>query len=177
MFYTVAEIAVLTGLSKVSIYNKLKLKELKPFIVKKKGITYLTEDGLKLINEGLNAFTDEIKIDMEEPSGEAENGDFTESIDIKDDYINYLKAENERLWAEMEEKNNQIEKLSQLVENGQVLLREQPKQDIQLLQEHFNQTDEKIIQVRERMQSKQEDYQVDHKGFWSKLFGNKKRDY
>ena len=127
MFYTVAEIAVLTGLSKVSIYNKLKLKELKPFIVKKKGITYITEDGLKLINEGLNTFTDEIEIGTEEQQETAENWDFKESKDIKDEYINSLKIENDRLWLEMKEKNKQIEKLSQLVENGQVLLREQPK--------------------------------------------------
>lgn len=177
MFYTVAEIAVLTGLSKVSIYNKLKLKELKPFIVKKKGITYLTEDGLKLINEGINSFTDEMEIDTEEPYEMAENEDFKDFKDIKDDYINYLKTENERLWAELQERNNQISKLSQLVENGQVLLREKPLQDIQLLKEHFGQTDQKIIHVRERMQSKQEDHEMEHKSFWSKLFGNKKRDY
>lgn len=177
MFYTVAEIAVLTGLSKVSIYNKLKLKELKPFIVKKKGITYISEEGLKLINEGLNTFTDEIEIDTEESSEMAENGDFKESKDIKDDYINYLKTENQRLWAEMEEKNNQIAKLSQLVENGQVLLREKPQQDIQLLQEHFDQTDEKILQVRSKMQSKQADHEDEHKSIWDKLFSKKRKDY
>ena len=33
------DLADLTGLSKVSIYNKLKLKEIEPFIVKNKGIT------------------------------------------------------------------------------------------------------------------------------------------
>ena len=35
---SVSEIADLTGLSKVSIYNKLKLKEIEPFIVKNKGV-------------------------------------------------------------------------------------------------------------------------------------------
>jgi len=51
---SVSEIADLTGLSKVSIYNKLKLKEIEPFIVKNKGITYVCDEGVALIKEGLN---------------------------------------------------------------------------------------------------------------------------
>lgn len=174
MFYTVAEVAKMTNLSKVSVYNKLKLKELKPFISKNKGVVCISEEGLKLIKEDLNGFTDQVGIDTEEPSEMDENGDFKDIKDFKDDYLNYLKIENERLWAEIEEKNAQIAKLSQLVENGQVLLREQPKQSIQLLQEHFDELDEKIIQARERMQEKQVVQQAEHKSFWSKLFSNKR---
>ena len=35
MLRSVAEVSVLTGLSKVSIYNKIKLKEIEQYVVKK----------------------------------------------------------------------------------------------------------------------------------------------
>lgn len=176
MFYTVAEVAELTNLSKVSIYNKLKLKELKPYVTKKQGVTYIDDQGLKLIKNSLSSFNMKLNIDTEKPSEMAETQDFKEGLNVKDDYLNYLKMENERLWNELQEKNNQIDKLSQLVENGQVLLREKPIQDMQLLEEHCDQIDEKIIQVKERMQEKQVEQQSAHKSLWNR-FWNKSKDY
>ena len=54
MLRSVAEVSVLTGLSKVSIYNKIKLKEIEQYVVKNKGITYVSDEGIALIKEGLN---------------------------------------------------------------------------------------------------------------------------
>ncbi|MEG2985080.1 MAG: DNA-binding protein, partial [Peptostreptococcaceae bacterium] len=54
MYYTVAEVAKLMDLSKVSIYNKLKLKELEQYILKNKGITYVSEEGLSCLKSSLN---------------------------------------------------------------------------------------------------------------------------
>ena len=54
MLRSVAEVSVLTGLSKVSIYNKIKLKELEKYVVKNKGITYISDEGINLIFKGLN---------------------------------------------------------------------------------------------------------------------------
>ena len=71
----------------------------------------------------------------------------------------------------MQGKNNQIEHLSRLVENGQVLLREKPKQDIQLLQEHCMKTDEKLMQIKERLAETQEQPE-NKKGLFSRIFGN-----
>lgn len=53
MLYTVTEISDLINLSKVSIYNKLKLKELQNHINKKAGVTYVDEEGFNLIKDSL----------------------------------------------------------------------------------------------------------------------------
>ena len=49
MLRSVAEVSVLTGLSKVSIYNKIKLKEIEKYVVKNKGITYISDEETKYI--------------------------------------------------------------------------------------------------------------------------------
>ena len=49
MLRSVEEVSVLTGLSKVSIYNKIKLKEIEKYVVKNKGITYISDEGINLI--------------------------------------------------------------------------------------------------------------------------------
>ena len=38
----------LTGCSKDSIYNKIKLKEIEKYVVKNKGITYISDEGINL---------------------------------------------------------------------------------------------------------------------------------
>lgn len=182
MYYTIAEVEKIVNISKSAIYKKIKTNEFEPYLSKKQGITYIDEHGLKLIQSSISSFVNEFKVVEPEQEETTENKGFEpEKKDVEygensSKYLKHLENEVEKLWGELQEKNNQIAKLSQLVENSQVLLREKSKQDIQLLQEHFDQTDEKIMEVRERMQSKQVGYEVDHKGFWSKLFRNKKRD-
>lgn len=182
MYYTIAEVAEKVGISKSAVYKKIKTNELKPYISKKQGVTFISENGLKLIQSGINDFVNECKEVEPKPIETQENKDFepenkeVEYGETDSKYLKHLENEVERLWGELQEKNNQIAKLSQLVENGQVLLREKPQQDIQLLQEHFDQTDEKIIQVREKMQAKQAEHENEHKSIWSRLFGQKK-DY
>ena len=169
MQYTVAEVAEIINLSRVSVYNKLKQDALKPFIDKKQGVTYISEEGLKLIKDGLTTSVNNFNEEEQEQQENIEDEPFKEDLTLTLDYVNYLKAENERLWAELQEKNNQINNLSRLVENGQVLLKDKPQQDVGLLQERCDQTDEKITQAKERMQDKQ----TEKKGVWNKLFGKK----
>ncbi len=169
MQYTVAEVAEIINLSRVSVYNKLKQDTLKPFIDKKQGVTYISEEGLKLIKDGLTTSVNKFNEEEQEQQENIEDEPFKEDLTLTLDYVNYLKAENERLWAELQEKNNQINNLSRLVENGQVLLKDKPQQDVGLLQERCDQTNEKIAQVKERMQDKQ----TEKKGVWNKLFGKK----
>jgi len=53
VLYSVAEISDLVGLSKVTIYKKLKQKELTEHIIKKAGITYVDDAALNLIKDSL----------------------------------------------------------------------------------------------------------------------------
>ena len=187
MNYTVAEISELTSLSKMSIYNRLKLKELEPYLTKKQGVTYISEDGLKVIKDGLNinkddsinALNDDVNTfkefkpkDIEEDTTEPQQQD----KDFKEDYINHLKLENEHLWNEIQEKNLQIEALQKLVENGQVLLKDKPKQDIlqlEAMETHFTELDNKLFNIREQMENRKQEQELKdqgHKGIFQKLF-------
>lgn len=51
----VIEVANLLGVSKVTIYKKIEKmkKEMKPYIHKKRNITYIDEDGIELIRDSL----------------------------------------------------------------------------------------------------------------------------
>ena len=157
MLYTVAEVSNLTGLSKVSIYNKIKLKELHEHITKKQGVSYIDEIGLILIKDSLNLNNDALNDLNNNDIDNSLNDDIamdTDDLNNKNDYINYLKVENERLWEELKDKNLQISNLQRLVENGQVLLKDKPKQDIKLLDEHFKDLDNRLLEVREHMKDK-----------------------
>lgn len=157
MLRSVAEVSVLTGLSKVSIYNKLKLKEMEQFIVKSKGITYIKEEGIALIEHGLN-----LKEDLKEANDEVavslDDKEFKEfKVEFKElnkDYITTLKGENELLRKQLEEKDKQITELHKLIENSQVLLKaEQKKVDNQLyLSDHFDEVDSKLQDLKEKME-------------------------
>lgn len=171
MLYTVAEVSNLTNLSKVSIYNKLKLKEIQEHITKKQGVTYIDETGLNLIKDNLKLNADDLKDLNDSDIDNSINKDIeidTEDLNVKDDYINYLKLENERLWQELKDKNLQIGNLQRLVENGQVLLREKP-QDIKALEAHFKDLDNRLIAVREKMEEKKQ-HQENNKNFFCRFF-------
>ena len=164
---SVSEIADLTGLSKVSIYNKLKLKEIEPFIVKNKGITYVGDEGVALIKEGLNlkeeglnSLNESFKEEESEVALDIENTQFNsfkeEFKDLNKDYINSLKLEIQNLKDQLEKKDSQIEELINLNKNNQILLKQQQDKEInqKLLEDHFQEVDEKLMDLRESMEEK-----------------------
>ena len=178
MLRSVAEVSVLTGLSKVSIYNKIKLKEIEQYVVKNKGITYVSDEGIALIKEGLNLkedtlnslnnslkeADDEIAISLENKELEAFKVELKE---LNRDYLNSLKSENEVLKKQLYEKDKQIAELHKLIENSQILLKEeQKKADQQLyLSEHFEEVDNKLQDLREKMEKRKNE----KKGFFKNL--------
>ena len=178
MLRSVAEVSDLTGLSKVSIYNKLKLKEMEEFIVKNKGITYITDEGLNLIKSSLNLkesslnLNQEIKTENEESLKTVENKGFEEFKEyfkeLNKSYLTSLKCEIESLKGQLIEKDKQINDLHKLIENSQVLLKEeQKKSENQLyLAEHFEEVDMKLQDIREKMLNKKSE----EKSFFRKIF-------
>ena len=167
MLRSVAEVSVLTGLSKVSIYNKIKLKELEQYVVKNKGITYVSDEGIALIKEGLNLKDKDLntlnnteKSKEDEVAITIENKDFeafkVELKELNKEYLNSLKSENESLKKQLDEKDKQIAELHKLIENSQILLKEeQKKSESQLyLTEHFEEVDNKLQDLREKMEER-----------------------
>lgn len=164
---SVSEIAYLTGLSKVSIYNKLKLKEIAPFIVKNKGVTYVLEDGVALIKVSLNLKEDTLNT-LNDSLKEEETAIGIETIEIQEikvqlkelnvEYTTSLKHEIELLKGQLDEKDKQITELIGLNKNNQVLLKQQQDKEIKQLQleEHFQEVDTKLHALKEKMTQKKD---------------------
>ena len=149
MLRTVEETAIQLGVSKTTIYNKLKLKDFKSRIVKKQGKSMIDDDLFKLIQEGLkyqNQFDyDNIDFDINAET----------SID-EDDLLNLNKELIENLLEQLKEKDKQISELHKLIENSQILLKEEQKKKKQqlYLAEHFEEVDNKLQDLREKMEQK-----------------------
>lgn len=156
IFYTIAQISDLIGLSKVSIYKKLKLKELKEHISKKFGITYVDEVGFNLIKYGL-------KNDFKEKEA---NSTLNNEVVLNTEELSFNKEVFKLLKEQLNEKNIQIHELHKLIENNQVLLKEKPQQDALLLEEHFQDLDTKLMDIRDQM----EEHREPQKGFLKRLF-------
>ena len=180
MEYTIKQVSELVNLSKASIYNKLKSNEFQKHMTKKQGVTYLDEIGLKLIQGSLKDFEEgnikgfkedieDLNIKETNSTSDDEVATDTEDSIINKDYINYLKSENENLWNELQEKNLQLKEFNnrlameqELNKNNQILLKDKP-QDIKLLEQHFQDLDDKIMNIKERNIPQQ-------KGFFKKWF-------
>ena len=151
--YDINKVSELTGVSKVTIYKKIKkIKELEPFIVRKDDKTYILEGGLKLIKEHL---TVNKKVNSEVESELAIEGISTE-LTINKELINLLTEQLKEKDTQLKEKDKQIAELHKLIENSQILLKEeQKKTDQQLyLSEHFEEVDNKLQDLREKMEQK-----------------------
>ena len=184
MIYTVAQVSELVGLSKASIYNKLKAKDFKEHIVKKQGVTYLDEIGLSLIKNDIKDFnedTNSLKGDINDLNVKDMDNTLDDDIAMDTEYINYLKEDinylkeqNKKLWNELQEKNSQLKDLNDrlaqeqdLNKNNQVLQLRQP-QNNELLEQHFQELDNKLLNIREQMQGRK--IQQEPKGFFNKIF-------
>ena len=149
MLRTVEETAIQLGVSKTTIYNKLKLKEHKSKLVKKQGKSMIDDSLFNLIQEGL-------KVQNEVENKEIEN-DVNAEISIdEDDLLNLNKELIDNLLEQLKEKDKQISELHKLIENSQILLKEEQKKSEQqlYLAEHFEEVDNKLQDLREKMEQK-----------------------
>jgi hypothetical protein len=170
MLYSVSEISELINLSKVSIYKKLKLKEIEPYIVKIQGITYVDTIGFNLLKESLK-LNEEVKTGLNNEYVEAEismdkdylklNEEVETGLNIlKDDYIETLKEQ-------LNKKDNQIAELHKLIENNQILLKQEKEVNQFQLEEHLKDFDLKITDIREKMEERKNQKK---KGFFNRIF-------
>lgn len=166
MLYDVEQVANKLNISKMTVYNKIKLKEHKDKVIKKSGKTYIDEVLLKLIKDSLKIKSgiesdnineqenDEISMDKDDLS--------TLNKDLFDTLIDQLKEKD----IQIKELNNRLAAEQDLNKNAQILLKNQqdkPKKDILLLESHFKELDIKIIEVMENMEHKKEEYKKKNK--------------
>lgn len=167
MLYTVEKAAIQLNVSKQSIYVKLKMKDYKDKVIKKAGKTYIDSELLTLIQDNLK-----VKSNMNtEPQAEAEKAQDTiidqNTVNINQELVKALLDQLKTKDQQIDEKDNQINDLHRLIENNQVLLKEKPQQNILLLEEHFQDLDTKLEEVKSNMAERKEQQ---NKGFFSKMF-------
>ncbi|NFO48625.1 hypothetical protein FDB40_17370 [Clostridium botulinum] len=167
MLYSVSEISNLINLSKVSIYKKLKLKEIEPHITKLQGVTYVNEVGFNLLKESLN-LNEKIKTNLNNENINVEIA--TDLVDFKEDLtsLNLLKDDYiETLKKQVEEKDNQIQELHKLIKNNQVLLKQEKEVNLLQLEQHLKDVDLKLNDVKEKMEQRKQEKK---KGFFKRIF-------
>ena len=149
MLRTVEETAIQLGVSKTTIYNKLKMKEYKSKLVKKQGKSMIDDSLFNLIQEGL-------KIQNEVENKEIENDINSETSIDEDGLLNLNKELIDNLLEQLKEKDKQISELHKLIENSQILLKEEQKKSEQqlYLAEHFEEVDNKLQDLKEKMEQK-----------------------
>ena len=149
MLRTVEETAIQLGVSKTTIYNKLKMKEYKSKLVKKQGKSMIDDSLFNLIQEGL-------KVKNEVENKEIENDVNAETSIDEDGLLNLNKELIDNLLEQLKEKDKQISELHRLIENSQILLKEEKKKSEQqlYLAEHFEEVDNKLQDLREKMEQK-----------------------
>lgn len=171
MIYNVSEVSEITKLSKVSIYSRFKLKKFEPYLTKKQGVVYITEEGLKIIVGDLKEYKEPINYLKEEAYDSVKEN--KEDLSFKTDYINTLKDQLKIKDTQILEKdlqiheiNNRLSQEQDLHKNTQILFKQQQPQQILQLEAHFEELDNKLIEIKDKMQKKEKD----HKGIFKKIF-------
>lgn len=167
MFYSVSEISELINLSKVSIYKKLKAEQFESHIIKKKGTTYIDKEGFELLKRSLKLNTEEKK-DLNSSNINLENMIDTDELNelkiLRQDYIATMKKQ-------LDQKDKQIEELHRLIENNQILLKQEKQVNQLQLEEHLKEFDLKLNNVMEKMKNRKKE---DKTSLFHKIFRHKK---
>ena len=200
MLHTVPEVADIIHITKQSLYSKLKLPLYSDKVTTKHGQAYIDDDLVMLIKDNMKTPIKVTSNATVEPIKQLENpedilidkdilimnqkliNDLLTQLKEKDlQFNNQLNAKdlqfNNQLNAKDLQLNNLNERLKQeqeLNKNSQILLRETPKQDILLLEEHFQDLDTKLEEVKENMQQRKNNQKP--KGFFSKIFRGSDED-
>lgn len=148
--YDVNEIASLLKISKVTVYKKLKkLRDLEPFIVLKDDKTYVLEEGLEVIKSSLQV-TKEFR---ETCDNEVASDYNNEELMVNNELVNVLVDQLREKDSQINAKDVQISELHKLIENNQILLKQQQDKELKQLQleEHFQEVDHRLLELRAKM--------------------------
>jgi DNA anti-recombination protein RmuC len=168
--YTVGEVAEKLNVSKVTIYTKLK--KYKDRVAIKQGKSYIDEELLRTIKDELrikDIDTDNFNKDNNtSPLNSDISRDNSELININKELTNNLIDQLKQKDKQIDELHDQIAELHKLIENSQILLKEEQKQNTNQLQleEHIKQLDNSLDDVRTKMEQRKE--QNEKKGFFKR---------
>mgnify|MGYP001602004634 CR=1 FL=1 len=173
MIYDAFKIAKHLNISKVTAYAKMKLPEVKPFLISHNGKTCVEEKGLEAIKQALKY----------NQSSEAESEVAVTVVNLlKEDMIEILKSNIEFIKQQLNVKDGQLYDINKLLENTQILFKqEQEKNKIVLslpetIKEHDIQLVNNLTQSLERQRANAVAEEVLHrkKGIFQRLFNKYK---
>jgi len=162
VLYTVKQASIKLNVSMQSIYVKIKFPEFKDKTTKKQGKTYIDDATLMLIKDSLKVSNDDLNHVNENTSSNETATDSDDSSIMIKTLIEQLKVKDEQI----KESNERLKQAHKLIENNQVLLQAKPQQDVLQLEEHFQTLDNKLIEIKDKMQKKDQD----HRGIFQKIF-------
>jgi hypothetical protein len=170
--YTVVEVSERLNVSKVTIYSKLR--KFKDKVVMKHGQRWINDELFKIIKEDLklkdidiDTLNDDIAMDIDN----IDNIEFTNNkedlVNFNKDLINTLIEQLNIKDKQMEAKDIQISELHHLIENSQVLLKQEKEVNQLQLEEHLQELDLKLNDVKEKMEQRKTEKK---KGLFEKIF-------
>lgn len=166
LVFTVEEVSEQLNVSKVTIYAKLK--KFNNMVVIKQGKKYIDTELFNLIKNDLKSKD----TDNNNLNSDINNNTLNDEVATDtDDLININKDLINALLEQLKEKDKQISELHKLIENNQVLLKHDKEVNQLQLEEHFNEFNLKLNDVKNKMeQRKEEQLQEQKKGFFKKFF-------
>lgn len=151
--FTVEEVADKLRVSKVTVYSKLK--KYNDMVVLKQGKKYVTEDLLRLIKQDLKVKDIEKECikddDYRERIDDEIATDRYDLINLNKELINTLIDQLNIKDKQLEEKDRHITELHKLIENSQVLLKQENEVKQLQLEEHLKEVDARLNNVKEKM--------------------------
>lgn len=167
MLYDATKIAKRLNISKVTAYAKMKLPEIKSFIIPQNGKSLVDEKGLEAIRQSLKynqSSEDEVA---------ATNTDV-----LKGDMVNTLTSTIEFLKQQLNVKDEQMQSIRKLFENTQILFKKEQEKNVLTLPEKIKEHDIEIVNtLTEAMQGQmsrvreEEAEKKNKKGFLKRILG------
>ena len=149
MLKSVGVVSKELGISKAIIYKRLKEEEYKKLIIKENGITKINDQLYELLKSKVKGRKVEEVESVE--IVDKEDIDLLE-VETKEENSNVVNI----LLKQIKEKDIQINRLHDLIENNQILIKnsqEREKEQIKL-EDHFKDIDKKLIEIRDKNNSK-----------------------
>lgn len=159
--FTIDEVSEKLSVSKVTIYAKLK--KFNDKVVIKHGKKYIDDELFNLIKNDLKVKN----IENDNLNRDTNINSLNDEIATdKDDLINLNKDLINTLIEQLKEKDRQISDLHKLIENNQILLKQEKEVNQLQLEEHLKEVDLKLNDVRDKMEQRKQE----KKNFFRKIF-------
>lgn len=131
--YSVTEVSKLIGVSRQSIYKKIYKEGLQEYLIDSDKGKEVTHEGFELLKKLFNEYLESKPEGVNLQSGNSKATD-TLQDKLTADYIDNLKTDTEFFKSQLSEKDNQIQTLSRLLENTQILLKQEQEKNKLMLE-------------------------------------------